>query len=147
VEWWCVGAEVLGAGVDVGLVAGAGECDVGAFAGGVLGDDEMGRVGGGSLGGERMLDVRQSCLGTVELPAAKLDLSPVTERKVSGLGVRIDVRDGGGGAVAQRAELRVGDGGAKLDLVAAVESVGPAEERDGVRPEFAVLVADGLRAR
>ena len=51
------------------MVAGAGECDVGAFLGGVLGDDEVGGVGGGALGGERVLHVAESGLCLVEFLA------------------------------------------------------------------------------
>ncbi len=50
--------EGLLACVDVGLLAGARQPDVGALLGGVLGDDQVGGVGGTALGGEWMLDVR-----------------------------------------------------------------------------------------
>ena len=44
-------------GVDVGVLAGAGERDITAFLGGVFGDDQVGGVACVALGGERVLHV------------------------------------------------------------------------------------------
>lgn len=44
-------------GVDVGVLAGAGERDITAFLGGVFGDDQVGGVACVALGGERVLYV------------------------------------------------------------------------------------------
>ena len=141
-----VGAIVGRAGVDVGLFAGAGERDVGAFAGGVLADDQVRGVGGLALGGERVLDVGepQVCPGC--LLAVERDGLAVGQRQRDGLGVGIDVGDLRGRAVAQLAVLGVVDGVADLDLVAGMQRVWPAGNRDRLGSELAVLVADRLGA-
>ena len=54
-------------GVDVGLVAGAGQRHVAALLGGVLEDKQMRGVGGLALGGERVLGVGQADARLIDL--------------------------------------------------------------------------------
>jgi hypothetical protein len=58
------------AGVEVGLLAGTGERDVGPFAGGVLRDDQVCGVGRLALGGERVLHVCETYRGLAHLAIA-----------------------------------------------------------------------------
>jgi hypothetical protein len=139
-------AERAGGGVEVGVVAGAGEGDVGALAGGVFGDDEVRGVGGDPLCGEGVLDVGQPRLSGVKLLLGERGLTTVGEPQGRGLFVRFDAGEGGGSAVAQDAVLEVGDRGAQLDLVPGAQVIGAAGDGQGLVPEVAVLAADGLGA-
>ena len=123
-------------GVDVGVLAGAGERDVSAFLGGVFGDDQVGGVGRVALGGERVLNVREPDARFVGLGAGEPGGAAVCELEGGVLVVGVDVaarwrwcRWGG-------AEVGVGELVADLDLVAGVQPVGAAGRREGLGPSW-----------
>ena len=140
---WSVGG--VGA-VDVGFVSGPGEGDVGAFACGVTGDDEVGGVGGVPLGWEWVLDVGEAEVGLGDLVLVERQFGAVREAEIDGARFRVDVHDLGGGAVAQLPVFVVVDGAANLDVVAWVQFVGPAGHGNALVAELSVLAADRLGA-
>lgn len=99
-----------------------------------------------ALGGEGVLDVGEPQIGTVGQLAVKDDLVLVGETKGDAPGFWIDVRDLGGGAVAQPAVFGMDDVAADLDLVAGMEAIGASGHWERVGPELPVLMSDRLGA-
>lgn len=115
-------------GVDVCLLAGAGERDVGALAGRVGGDDQVRGVGGVALGGEWVLDVGEPQVGLVDLchqlrrkpdlPVGEAYVAAVGELEIELARAWVDAGDLGGGAVSELSVFGMVDRVTDLHVVA-----------------------------
>ncbi len=121
--------EAVSAGVDIGVLAGAGDRHIGPFAGGVLCTDHMAALDGRALGGERVLHIGQPGLRRVEQLAVKHAVATVAECQGRVGTVGVNVEDVGGAAVADASQLGVSDGMADLNLITRPQAVGAAGQR------------------